>query len=423
MTGQTISHYKSLILFGRCAIASAFLVLSIHAKGGEHRRVSNAQELQDVFLNPVDSVEVHLLPGEYHLTPMQIIDSTCGNCQDPNTRVDASVGLHIRGRHVVISGPADQSAVIHTHAGYGLFIDRCSHAIIENITITGGVRDTNGNATDAAIVVKNSLAIIRNNAIHGNIGDSATVARTIVGIMGIVGREHSQMSITGNRIVRNSWDGIALYRDAEADIRHNVIDGVDKATGKRVGGGRGVGIGVTWNARATIRRNLVKRYWKGIGLFVDAQGSIQENVVEDVVTWGVSLWDADKGKPIGFINDNVIYNTGACGAMIVSSTVADNPGHFTRNVITLSAQNPKYDSPDYYCYQCALALHNVPKGFTIEKNLFYNNRRATADLPNDDIPEIKFKKALGPYCEWLSSDTLLQKSDFVRQFCAGNKSQ
>jgi hypothetical protein len=331
------------------------------------------------------------------------------------------VGLHIRGRYVAISGPADQSAVIYTHAGYGLFIDRCTHALVQDITITGGTRDTNGNATDAAIVVKNSSAIIRNNYIHDNIGDSVIVARKIVGIMGITGREHSRITVTGNRIIRNSWDGIALYRDAEADVQHNVIDGVDKATGQRVGGGRGVGIGVTWNAKATVTRNLVKRYWKGIGLFVDAQGSIQENVVEDVVTWGISLWDADKGKPIGFINDNVIYNTGACGAMIVSSTVTDKPGHFMRNVLTLTAQNPKHDSPDYYCYQCALALHNVPKGFSIEQNVFYKNRRATPDLPDNDIPEAQFLKAIEKYCEWLSADTLFQNSDFVRQFCTGSR--
>jgi hypothetical protein len=421
MIDNSISHYKILILYGRLVVAFAFLAFSVHAKGEEPRRVATAQELQEVFLNPVDSVDVQLLPGEYHLTPMQIIDSTCGNCQDPNTLVNFTVGLHIRGRYVAISGPADQSAAIYTHAGYGLFIDRCAHALVQNITITGGTRDTNGNATDAAIVVKNSSAIIRNNYIHNNIGDSAIVARTVVGIMGITGREHSRITVSGNRIIRNSWDGIALYRDAEADVQHNVIDGVDKATGQRVGGGRGVGIGVTWNAKATVTRNLVKRYWKGIGLFVDAQGSIQENVVEDVVTWGISLWDADKGKPIGFINDNVICNTGACGAMIVSSTVTAKPGHFMRNVLTLTAQNPKYDSPDYYCYQCALALHNVPKGFPIEQNVFYKNRRATPDLPDNDIPETQFLKAIEKYCEWLSADTLFQNSDFVRQFCTGSK--
>ena len=55
------------------------------------------------------------------------------------------------------------------------------------------------------------------------------------------------------------------------------------ACGKALGGGRGVGIGVTWNAKAGIRGNLVRRYWKGIGLFVDAEGTVVENIIEDIL--------------------------------------------------------------------------------------------------------------------------------------------
>ena len=82
----------------------------------------------------------------------------------------------------------------------------------------------------------------------------------------------------------------------------NVIDGVDKAGGKARGGGRGVAIGVTWNASAEIRRNRVTRYWKGIGLFVDARGTVEENVVEEMLTWGIAFWDAGRGKPVGKSN-------------------------------------------------------------------------------------------------------------------------
>lgn len=400
-------------------LAVAFLARS--ASGGNIRTVSSAEELQEIFLEPVDSVEVQLLPGAYHLTPKQLIDSTCGNCEDPNRQLNVTVGLHIRGNYIVIKGLADHSAVIHTHAGYGLFVDRCTYVVIENIAVTAGVRDTSGEATDAAIVVKNSTALIRGNHIHDNIGDSAIVAAKIVGIMGIAGRENSWTTLVNNRIIRNSWDGIALYRDAEASISRNVIDGVDKATGGKVGGGRGVGIGVTWNAKATISNNLVKRYWKAIGLFVDAHGTVQDNVVEDIVTWGISLWDADKGKPVGFINGNIIYKTGACGAMIASSTESRTPGAFSGNVVTLTGQNPKYDSPDYYCYQCALALHTVPKYFAMEGNVFYNNRRATPDLPDRDIPQDQFLKAIEGHCTRLSSNPIFRDSDFMHQFCQKEK--
>jgi hypothetical protein len=245
------------------------------------------------------------------------------------------------------------------------------------------------------------------------------VATNVVGIMGICGREGSQLTIEENEIVRNSWDGIALYRDASAFIERNIIDGVDKARGAGVGGGRGVGIGVTWNATADIRDNVVKRYWKGIGVFVDAWGYVRGNVVEDIVTWGIAYWDADKGKPVGIFEDNVIYNTGACGASI---TCAHTVGpelecRFVGNVLVKCAQDPKYDDPDYYCYQTALALHATPEGFTIADNVFYGNRRATDDLPDQDVEDEEFLEKIAPVCKRFSETDPLRNSDFVRDFC------
>lgn len=392
------------------------LLISSSLLAQKRIHVSRVEELQQLFLQPVESLEVVLAPGSYRLTPRPIIDPTCGNCQDSQTPVHATVGLHLRGKYIKLIGPLDRSAVIHTNAGYGLFVDGCNRAEIENLSITGGARDTAGAATDAAIVVKHSNALIRNNRIFDNIGDSAIVGKVIVGIMGIAGREGANMEIRGNEIIRNSWDGIALYREAEAVIEDNVVDGVDKATGQKVGGGRGVAIGVTWNGKATIRRNLVKRYWKGIGLFVDARGEVEQNIVEDVVTWGIQLWDADQGKPSGKIERNVIFHTGACGAAITRSSNEGDPGYFSGNILVNTAQNPRYDSPDYYCYQCALALHAVPKNFRIEANLFYNNRRATADLPDYDMPREAFEKAIQTFLKSLSAIPHFRLSDFLRDF-------
>ncbi|HXG01427.1 MAG TPA: right-handed parallel beta-helix repeat-containing protein, partial [Bacteroidota bacterium] len=210
----TLSVMCSLICYVASSVARELSVLT----------VSNAAELQRVFQRPVDSVEVRLSAGEYHLTPQLIIDSSCGNCENPQTPVQATAGLHLRGNSIRLIGPPDRSAVIVTHAGYGLFFERCNNGLVESLTITGGERDTNGNATDAAIVVKNSRVVIRNNLITDNIGDSLRVRKTIVGIMGICGRENSRLIISGNRIIRNSWDGIALYRQAEAIIEDNVVD-------------------------------------------------------------------------------------------------------------------------------------------------------------------------------------------------------
>ena len=107
-------------------------------------------------------------------------------------------------------------------------------------------------------------------------------------------------------------------------IEDTIVDGVDAAGGTRWE--RGVGIGMTWNARASVRRNLVRNYWKGIGVFVDASAEISGNVVEDVLTWGIALWDAGKGRPSARIEKNVVYRTGACGAMIAAGSGAADAG-------------------------------------------------------------------------------------------------
>jgi len=161
----------------------------------------------------------------------------------------------------------------------------------------------------------------------------------------------------------------------------------------------------------------VKRYWKGIGLFVDADGIVENNIVEDIITWGISLWDAGKGVPTGFIRRNIIYKTGACGASITRSEEGVRPGEFVDNIIVETGQNPKYDSPDYYCYQCALALHALPAFFRIDGNLFYNNRRASTDLPDQDLDKADFLGAVRKVCHSLSEHPVLQRADFVREVC------
>jgi len=380
----------------------------------QKKQVTSVIGLQAVLSGKVDSLEIYLQPGDYYLSPTSITDSTCGNCEEPNQFVPATAGLEISGSYVRITGPEDRSAVIHTNAGYGIYFNHCKRGIIENLSVTGGIRDPDGNATDAAIVVKNSAVTIRNNYIYGNIGDSAIVVKNIIGVMGICGRENSDLTITDNEIIGNSWDGIALYRDATATIIGNLIDGVDKASSKVAGGGRGVAVGITWNARATIDGNLIKRYWKGIGIFVDANVTVRNNIIEDILTWGIAYWDAERGKPVGIIENNIIYSTGACGVSITRSQPGPNPGHLIGNVIVKTAQNPKYDAPDYYCNQCALSISSKPDNFRIDDNQFFNNRRATETLPDYDLSECEFKKYAEDLQNRLLNSALFQQSDFVK---------
>jgi len=380
----------------------------------QKKQVSSVIGLQAVLSGKVDSLEIYLQPGDYYLSPTSITDSTCGNCEETNQFVPATAGLEISGSYVRITGPENRSAVIHTNAGYGIYFNHCKRGIIENLSVTGGIRDPDGNATDAAIVVKNSAVTIRNNHIYGNIGDSAIVVKNIVGVMGICGRENSDLTITDNEIIGNSWDGIALYRDATATIIGNLIDGVDKASSKVAGGGRGVAVGITWNARATIDGNLVKRYWKGIGIFVNANVTARNNIIEDILTWGIAYWDAERGKPVGIIENNIIYSTGACGVSITRSQPGPNPGHLIGNVIVRTAQNPKYDAPDYYCNQCALSISSKPDNFRIDDNQFFNNRQATETLPDYDLSDSEFKKYAEDLRNRLLNSALFQQSDFVK---------
>jgi hypothetical protein len=395
------------------------------ARAGQVRilAVSSAAELMSALSRPLDSVELRLAPGVYRLTARPGTDATCGNCQDPDQPVLMSYGLRVSGRKVRIVGPAGPAsppgdeAVIHTSAGYGVFFVDCQECAIERVTITGGERDADSNATSGAIVVARSSVAVRGTRITGNIGDAGVIARSVVGIAGIVGREGARLEIEGNRIVQSSWDGIALYRGAEAVIRDNVIDGVDKARGVEAGGGRGVGIGVTWNARATIEGNLVKRYWKGIGVFVDASATVRRNIVEDVLTWGIACWDAAQGAPVAAIADNLIYRTGACGASIQRERPAgqgEAPGRFAGNILVETAQDPRYDAPEHYCEQTALAVHAAPEEFAITGNLFHGNRRVSDALPDQDIPREELMARAAPLLDVLAGLAVASESDALR---------
>jgi hypothetical protein len=389
--------YRRVILLVILGIVIGAVVTTRVALVGrfETVEVSTSRDLQKALETPRDRVSIELAPGEYHLVPSAAVDSTCGNCEDPTETVPITVGLTVSGRAVWILGPERGEATIFTHAGYGVYFKDCADCGIAGVTVTGGERDSAAAATDAAIVARNSTVSVFHNKIADNIGDSTLVAANVVGIMGICGREDSFMWIRDNDIIRNSWDGIALYRDAEAEIELNLIDGVDKAKGREAGGGRGVAVGITWNARAKVKSNVVKRYWKGIGVFVDAHAVVQENIVEEMLTWGIAYWDAGKGSPWVFIENNIVYDCGACGVSITrEKPFAENesPGGMTGNIIIKTGQNPKYDGDDTYCFQCALALHAVPEHFAIENNLFYNNRRGSPELFNEDVSEDEFMK-------------------------------
>lgn len=374
-------------------------------------------DLHRALAAAIEGTSIRLEPGRYTLAPIPWDDPTCGNCEDPEQTVPATVGIHLRGKRISLVGAPGHESIIETHSGYGILVRDCEDCALLGLVVTGGERDTSGRATDAAVVVQRSSVRIEDCWIRDNIGDSTVVARTVVGIMGITGREGSRMEIRGNRITRNSWDAIALYRDAEASIVDNVVDGVDLALGGTIGGGRGVGIGLTWNARGTVHGNLVRRYWKGIGVFLDAQAEVEDNVVEEIATWGLSLWDAGRGRPRAHFRFNVVDSTGACGAMIARESPEPPPaGSLAFNAFTRTGQNPKYDMGEPYCMQRALALHAAPDDFTVEGNFFHENREPR-DTPGslDQSVEV-FRRRLLPLLERLAPSAAVRESRFFKRF-------
>ncbi len=378
---------------------------------------TESRRLQDAVEGLEGPARIALRPGHYYLTPVAFEETTCGNCEELRTRVSATRGLRVSGRGIELRGGDADSVVIHTNAGYGVLFEDCLDCGLRGVTVTDGRRDPDGRATDAAVVVRSSSVALRDCRLRDNVGDSATVADVVVGIMGVAGREGADLRVEGCEILRNSWDGIALYRDARALIRDNVIDGVDRASGARIGGGRGVGIGLTWNADAVVIGNLVRNYWKGIGVFVDARAEVRENIVEDVLTWGIAYWDAGKGHPVAYIEGNVIDGTGACGASITREDPSGPaPGYFVGNALVRTGGNPSYDSGEPYCEQTALARHAVPEGFLIDDNLFALNRESEDRPGRHDLSKEEFARRLEPLLNRLARRPALAGSRLMAEW-------
>ncbi|MGZ5222527.1 MAG: right-handed parallel beta-helix repeat-containing protein, partial [Chitinophagaceae bacterium] len=287
----------------------------------------------------------------------------------------------------------------------------------EGLIISGGERDSDSRATDAAIVATNCKLRVLDNLIFENHGDSALIRKNTVGIMGICVREGAYAFIYDNQIARNSWHGVGIYTDGTATITGNLIDGVDKAKDDEVGGGRGIGILVTRNGKATIETNIIKRYNKGIGVFINADALISENLIEDVETWGINVWDADTGRPVARITKNIIYKTGACGVAIIRYLESSGEvGFFINNIMVETAQNHDYDSPDKYCFQCALAVHGRPDKFRIEENVFYKNTWMAPCFTNMDQGMMQFIETLQTKYSSFPLQWYAGYSEFIQRF-------
>jgi len=328
---------------------TAAVVLALLATGLAAHAPSAApagRDLQSRIDAAADGDTIRIGDGTFTACPCEFVDSLCGNCLVHRTAVRAKVGFHIRGKRLALIGSGSNRTTLVTNAGYGLFIENAD-ASIRDLAITGGARDKDGNATDAAVVVRGGRAVLTNLALRDN---TARADSVVVGIGGVMGREGADLEIRDCGISNNGWDGIALYRGATATIADNVIEK-----------GRGAGIGITWDAVALVERNRVSGYWKGIGTFGQSRAVVRNNAVFDNLGWGIIA----TGDSFLEATNNVIVRNGNCGFAVWDSAAT---GLAANNIITANGWRKEWVCPCVGIWHAG-ALSRFPVRFN---NLFNN---------------------------------------------------
>jgi parallel beta-helix repeat protein len=286
--------------------------------------VAPGSDLQAVIDRSRTGDTIYLKIGQYQAKPIPYVEKICGNCTEPLTQVTATVGFKVEGKALTIMGEDRSKTILVTGAGYGVLFERAHGSQILYLTVTGGVRDPDGRATDAGIVVKNGRVTVESVDIVDN---THRIDSVVVGIGGIFGREGSEIMVFNNLIKNNGWDGIALYRGATGVIADNVIEQ-----------GRGAGIGITWDASAVVYRNRISGYWKGIGTFGESRAIVRNNAVYNNLGWGVIA----SGKAYMEVLNNVIYHNGNCGFAVWDSTAS---GVFKNNIVARNGWREEWVCP------------------------------------------------------------------------------
>jgi hypothetical protein len=305
------------------------------------------RDLQVAIDTAADGDVLVVADGTYSATPREFVENLCGNCEKHRTEVRATTGFVVRGKALHILGSGAGETILETNAGYGVYFEDSRGSLVSALTVTGGVRDADGMATDAGVVARRSTVTLAGLEIADNTHQLEDV---VVGIGGVMGREGAELFIVGNTIRNNGWDGVALYRGAAAFIADNEISE-----------GRGAGVGITWDAVATVLRNRVSGYWKGIGSFGSSRVTVRNNEVFDNLGWGVVA----TGTSFMEAANNVITRNGNCGFALWSDEAT---GVFTNNIVT---DNGWRD--EWVCPQVGVWANGLVENFEIRYNDVWDN--------------------------------------------------
>ncbi len=314
---------------------------------GSGNQLTPYLDLQFAIDQAEDGDTLLIAPGVYSARPEPFTEELGGNTPEHQTTVNASRGFLINGKTLCLAGSGTTETTLITNAGYGVLFLNSRGSSIEKLSITGGKRDGDGNATDAGIVVKHSTVTVRQVHIRDN---DHRIDSVVVGIGGIFGRENSELMIHNNEIYNNGWDGIALYRGATAYITDNNIKN-----------GRGAGIGITWDAVAVVMRNTIKDYWKGIGTFGGSRAVVANNVVRNCLGWGIIA----TGDSYLDATNNIVIHNGNCGLAIWSDACR---GRFLNNIVIHNGWKEQWVAP-----QVGLWNNGNPDNFLITHNNIWGN--------------------------------------------------
>ena len=333
-------------------IFNSLVVMAVHSQSLAASTITlNAgSDLQQAIDQSANGDTLILAAADFEARSQTFKDPLCGNCQNPRTDVSASYGIIVKDKSLTIIGADREKSRIITNAGYGLYFENSRASEVHNITITGGNRNDDGNATDAAIVVRSSRVVISDCDIRDNT-DRSDDSTVVVGIGGIFGREGAELIISGCRIQNNGWDGIALYRGATAIVTDCFIKD-----------GRGAGIGVTWDATCVALRNEITGFWKGIGSFGTASVIARNNLVFDCLGWGMVA----AGQSTMEATNNVIHHNGNCGFAPWSTEAR---GRFINNIVDENGWRDQWVCP------CVGVWNYGDFGeWVFRNNIVWNNR-------------------------------------------------